>query len=429
MIKNLNSITITRKHIFIVSCVTAFIVVCYALFSHLGVNVTPSVPFRFYYHTSLNGHKLERGDYILFKFPKNQLYENQKLPVVKEIACLTGQNLQTYQGKDKIIYACNGTVVSELKRFKRPNGDRLDIFIYNGIIPPNNYFVIGASEDSYDSKYWGFVPYANILRIVHPIAQINFVSNVFAADFYSDRDRGWYKYEIVPEKPDNETVYDNLTYAHLVKPEIPSLEELSTMPSEKFAKLFKDVQDYAMSYRTLENFDTFAKMRSVMVARALEFTNVGTLWAQLNPEDTGESWFPNSGFGQDAYRTQANQLRLSYIQENKDNFGLIYFFRPDCQYCQKQTPLIQYFEDMTGWIVKRVNTNEMPQAMLRFNIQTVPSIILLERETKRFLPVSNGIMTYEEIEERLYRTIKYLKGESDEKNFGNPIRPDNFINK
>ncbi|MBQ3034334.1 MAG: conjugal transfer protein TraF, partial [Deferribacterales bacterium] len=77
--------------------------------------------------------------------------------------------------------------------------------------------------------------------------------------------------------------------------------------------------------------------------------------------------------------------------------------------------------------VKAVDTSQFPEAVSRFNIKSVPSIILVERVSERWMPIASGLMTYEEIEERLYRTLKYLKGETDEKDFSNPVRPDNYV--
>ena len=60
---------------------------------------------------------------------------------------------------------------------------------------------------------------------------------------------------------------------------------------------------------------------------------------------------------------------------------------------------------------------------MRFNIQSVPSIILVERKTGNWMPVSNGLITYDDIQDRVYRTIKYLKGETNEKSFADIIKP------
>lgn len=419
------------KQIAAIGLLVILLVGVYYGLQHIGFNATTSLDFRLYYHTAYMSEKAKKGDYILFELPENELYP-AGLKVVKSIACMPGDTLETKAFQDKINYYCNDALISTATIFKTSTGEPIHPYLFGGIIPEAVVFVLGDKNNSFDSRYWGFLPEADIERSVHPI---RLVSAAFAATGYETvKDTGWYKYKETPKKEktpeDNKTaaiVPDNTAKTTgLAKPSIP-WEKVSTMPVKDFSKLFEDVQDYALTYRTLENFDTYARLRQVMFQRSAEFMNVGTLWGQLHPEATDEDWFPTSGFGQEAYQAQTAAIRSSYIRDNRENFGLLYFYRETCGFCQKQTPIIRYFEDMSGWKVKAVDADRIPEAVARFNVKSVPMLVLVERETERWLPVASGLMTYEELEERLYRTIKYLNGESYEKDYSNPIRPDNYI--
>lgn len=390
---------------------------------YIGMNMTESVPFRFYYHTSIDNYSIKPYDYLLFKMPENELYPSGT-PIVKQAVCVPGQVLRMAPDIGGINIYCDDAIVTKTTRFETSTGTPLSIFDYNGRIPGGHYFMTGSHKDSYDSRYWGFMQIDSDTRLVHPL---KLVTDAYAEDFYAAREKGWYKYEEPPindNLADNST--DNDTFKDFIKPLIP-WERVSVMHPEAFKKLFTEVEAYAMSYRTLSNFEDYAKMRTVMVNRSMEFMNVGTLWAQLNPEDTTESWHPTSAFGQNAYQAEVSTIKSDYIRANRDDYGILYFYRTDCNFCQKQAPVIRYFEEMSTWIIKGVDTDKYPDSMARFNIKSVPTLILIERKTERWLPLSSGLMTAEEIEDRLYRTIKYLKGESDEKDFTDPIRPDYLV--
>lgn len=408
----------TKKHKIIFLCLSLMLVLLsYLSNRYIGINISKSVPFITYIKHDTD--KISYNDYVLFKFPKNQLYKVDTL-AVKQIKCMQGQILNTINDNQTIVYTCDNKIISHLTIFKRPNGEQLNIFKYNGIIPKHSYFVTGSAYESYDSRYWGFIKRNQIIKKVTPLV-LNFASYAYAeeinSNFYDERDKGWYKYETTPapiEKTEKEHIQ--------IKPVI-NWNKLETMPVKEFAELFDKVQDYAMTYRTLENFDTYAKMRAVMFKRSQEFMNVSILWGQLNPVDSSENWFPSSSYGQQVYQAVSADIKTKYIRDNSEYYGLIYFYRDDCPYCQKQRPLIKYFEDENHWKIKKINTTAIPEAMMRFNIQSVPSIILVERKTGNWMPVSNGLITYDDIQDRVYRTIKYLKGETNEKTFADIIKP------
>lgn len=109
--------------------------------------------------TSRANNSIKRGDIIVFKYP-----EDPERDFVKRVIAVGGD---TIESKDKTIYI-NSVVIEEKyiqhvdNAIRSDESDKRDNF---GPIkvPEDNYFVMGDNRDqSYDSRYWGFVPKENI---------------------------------------------------------------------------------------------------------------------------------------------------------------------------------------------------------------------------------------------------------------------------
>ncbi len=123
--------------------------------------------------------RIRRGDVVVFHYPVNPVQH-----FVKRVVGIPGDRVKLI---NKQVFV-NGVALKEpYANFTRPANDlfrdsfpRLDVapgetpewwiqlrkLVEDGqlIVPQGHYFVMGDNrDDSYDSRYWGFVPQANII--------------------------------------------------------------------------------------------------------------------------------------------------------------------------------------------------------------------------------------------------------------------------
>lgn len=103
------------------------------------------------------GVKPTRGDYVTFELENSKL-PNGKAYLTKRLACMPGDYLDSREG----AFFCNDHLVATA--LKRDGYNRLlTWYKFKGIIPGNRVFVVGDDERSYDSRYWGFIPFDTVI--------------------------------------------------------------------------------------------------------------------------------------------------------------------------------------------------------------------------------------------------------------------------
>ena len=129
----------------------------------IAVNFSPSVRPRLFFlvrHPS----SVKKGDYVIFRPENIDPYINGKT-LVKKVTCDEGDTL-TEKGKD---YFCDGAVYLGRAKDFSLKGERLQNFVYNGVIPEGFCFVEGSNINSYDSRYWGFLRKSDIEARAYPV--------------------------------------------------------------------------------------------------------------------------------------------------------------------------------------------------------------------------------------------------------------------
>jgi signal peptidase I len=123
----------------------------------------------------------QRGDIVVFRYPLDP-----KIPFIKRVVGLPGDHVAYY---DKTLYINgNPMQLTELETYKGTGAGKvmdgvsrkmevlgpvrhsilMDMSVYSrefeGIVPEGHYFVLGDNRDnSKDSRYWGYVPDANLV--------------------------------------------------------------------------------------------------------------------------------------------------------------------------------------------------------------------------------------------------------------------------
>jgi len=97
----------------------------------------------------------ERGDVIVFKYPKDPSQY-----FIKRIIGLPGETLRI-EGGEIYITKTDGTTLHLVEPYIKNVGNGADM---TAVIPAGQYFVMGDNRpESSDSRYWGLLPSGNIV--------------------------------------------------------------------------------------------------------------------------------------------------------------------------------------------------------------------------------------------------------------------------
>jgi len=138
----------------IVSCIA---LVAYTL-TNMQIVMTDSIEATI---TWPSDRKPVLGDFVTFQL-KNKVIPtpDNTVQVTKILSCNAGQKLEKKEGK----WTCDGKFIGN-SRERAINGDELEQFTFNGLIPDGKAFVTGTHKHSFDSRYWGFVSIESLTTV------------------------------------------------------------------------------------------------------------------------------------------------------------------------------------------------------------------------------------------------------------------------
>lgn len=125
----------------------------------ITIATTNSVKYKVFWTASPDSEPLKKGMYVRsVKFIDVQGHKAKRYSIIKRVGCMSGDKLI----EKNCSYYCNEILFCK----SRPGKDN---FHYAGIIPDESVFLVGDSQTSYDSRYFGLAKTGEIDALLKPI--------------------------------------------------------------------------------------------------------------------------------------------------------------------------------------------------------------------------------------------------------------------
>ncbi|MBB4151396.1 conjugal transfer pilus assembly protein TraF [Sphingobium scionense] len=233
--------------------------------------------------------------------------------------------------------------------------------------------------------------------------------NAGPANAVSKQGYWWYEAPKAQAEPEPEA---------LVKPVIPPMAELATWTPPKIRKLIEEQRDYAATVLTVEAVADFWRLQDFARRKARAFAGVTQLAMLQHPELNSKSADPMVGDARSELAAQKDAIRRSYLRSHAGEFALVMFSRSTCGYCRVQWPIIQRFQEETGWQVTLMDIDKRPEVRERFGVEITPTTMVIRRSSQQRMIIASGVEAYPNLVQMAYQAVRLLRGD---------IRPEQFM--
>ena len=223
----------------------------------------------------------------------------------------------------------------------------------------------------------------------------------------------WYEEPVKPSKESEKQERQPL-------PPPPPAEEMLDMHPDDLKAMLETYLKEAVWLRTPESVMAYYQIQDVVRRKAAGFTAVSQMVMLQNPKLNGASQYPTNNPGRKAELQQRAADQSDYLGQYRGKYALAMFSTPQCPYCSPQRNILKLVADKTGLEVTEVDITRNPDAQARFDVQVTPAIILIERNSERWMPISVGVESASKIQTNTYRAIRYLRGEISPEQFLTP---------
>ena len=237
-----------------------------------------------------------------------------------------------------------------------------------------------------------------------------------ASSVYQQGKVGWYWYRESGRQPEKEEPLpeeeEEQPDAAIMTVAGHTYEELWNMYPDDFQNLMNRTLKVAVQRPTEENVARYLVMQDIARRKSMAFASVVGYVGQKYPQFSNADTHPVISPGRHALARLVHSEVTQVIEEASEDFALIMFTRRGCRFCDVQAGILKFFTSSFNWKVKTVDISERPDLAARFGIEQTPTIILVHRGSQDYMPISIGVVSLGEMNERIYRAIRLMRGET-----------------
>jgi conjugal transfer pilus assembly protein TraF len=194
---------------------------------------------------------------------------------------------------------------------------------------------------------------------------------------------------------------------------------------EALKKLREEVEQkraIAILKPTPEKLKSYIVAQEALMDRASLFSDVWRRVVWANPEINYQLRNPSNNAAIQVRDTQRSRRETDTLAVLAKEWGLFFIFRSDCAYCHRLAPTLKLLSEQYGITVFPVSLdggglpdyprpakdNGMASAL---GVSVVPLVVLGNVKDRRLLPIGSGVLSAQEIVERIYILTQTKPGE------------------
>lgn len=219
----------------------------------------------------------------------------------------------------------------------------------------------------------------------------------------------------------DETTQDDTKEAAIPK-KPKTREERALEELEKLRKELESKRALALMERTPENLKAYITAQEKMMNMASEFSDVWRRVIWQNPELNYELRRPANNAAIATYTNTRKAAEKRTLDEINKEWGVFFFFRSDCPYCHRLAPTLKFLSDAYGVTVFPISVDggalpEYPRPQrdnglaAKLGVSQVPMLVLGNIKDKRLIPLGSGVISAQDVIERIYILTSTKPGE------------------
>jgi conjugal transfer pilus assembly protein TraF len=197
------------------------------------------------------------------------------------------------------------------------------------------------------------------------------------------------------------------------KPQAPPINAVSQL--DAITAELRELKARAILEPTNENVTAYVRFQRAQLDRASLFSDVWQRAIWQDPDLDYTLQRPVSTLGKRQWQDARTSERNNVMQNLGRRYGLFYFFAQSCGACEVMSPIVQSVAGTWSITVRAISTDGGPSRHFpNYTVETTqrskmglepkitPAVVLWDAELRRAIPIGYGVMSADELLDRIY---------------------------
>lgn len=261
----------------------------------------------------------------------------------------------------------------------------------------------------------------NLVRILLLLA---ISTGALASDYFNEKERGYWWYQAPPVEPEEIEKAESQFKPDTPPPTRPVVDQDNPIDPREVIAQQKAYHEFlsmkAAVYPTAKNIKAYMKYNEEIMDQSEDFS---TAYSQSGWTDPELNYGLKKARTKEAVLAKNAQFQIDIVKKMADlseKFGLLYFMRSDCPYCQRYSPILKQFAEKHGFTVYVVSLDNKGTDVFPYpksdhylaknlNVISVPALFLASPSDHSVTPVHYGIVSETQLVNRIVKTVDQLE--------------------